>query len=132
MFVRGESVDFSIAFVTPLIGDVQKGDYVVFLWHGADSQEQGLKEGMQLVKRVGCMPKEKIVVSQYTAHCSNTELHAILQANSQGKAIYANIIDTYVPEHFFFAVGDSPMSYDSRYFGFVPMDSITHRVLFAF
>ncbi len=132
MFVQGDSVNLHFAFIQAFDGELSKNSYVVFRWRGEDPQRQGLKEGMSLVKRVGCMPNEQVTVSKENATCELEEFIPIPQQNSKGEALHSNRLSERIPEGSFFAVGDMANSYDSRYFGLIDIKQITHEVMFGF
>ncbi|EGY27060.1 hypothetical protein DA2_0656 [Desulfovibrio sp. A2] len=52
--------------------------------------------------------------------------------NSRGLPVAAALFDGQIPSGRVFLIGDIPKSYDSRFWGVVPITQLTHIVRFAF
>jgi len=134
MLVRGESVAVKLALISPWLAEseIKEGAYVVLRWVGEDPQGQGLEDGMSLVKKVGCLPGHDLRVTKDGAWCDGRYLMSVPDRNSRGLPVAAALFDGQIPSGRVFLIGDIPKSYDSRFWGVVPITQLTHIVRFAF
>lgn len=73
------------------------------------------------IKRVGCVPGEKIVLTEnYDFYCNDRYLGRALQEDSKGRKLEITDFRGLLPEGKYFMVGDILKSWDSKYFG--PID----------
>ncbi len=73
-----------------------------------------------IVKRIGCMPGDRLVSNGYNFYCNGDYL-----GEAKTDAPYAPFdFNGSVPPGKVFLVGDKDTSYDSRYFGFKPLNEI--------
>jgi hypothetical protein len=107
-------------------------EYVMVRWRGDDPQNQGITDGMDLVKRVGCKPGGMLSTRNAVVYCDEIFLGIALRGVvSREQTVTQFIFNGVVPGGKLFLVGDSADSYDSRYFGFVDIDQVFGRVVFG-
>ena len=73
-----------------------------------------------IVKRIGCMPGGKLVKAGYQYYCDGHFLGRAQEIQGHRPFDFSGI----VPPGMVFLVGDKDTSYDSRYFGFKPLNDI--------
>jgi type IV secretory pathway protease TraF len=107
-------------------------EYVMVRWLGDDPQNQGITDGMTLVKRIGCRPGGTLSTRNAMVYCDDTFLGIALRGVvSRDSEIKQFVFNGIVPDGKLFLVGDSADSYDSRYFGFVNTSQVYGRVVFG-
>lgn len=107
-------------------------EYVLLRWRGDDPQNQGITDGMSLVKRVGCKPGSILSTRNAMVYCDGVFLGIALRGVvSRAQEVKQFVFNGTVPEGKLFLVGDSADSYDSRYFGFVDTNQVFGRVVFG-
>ena len=77
-----------------------------------------------LVKEIGCLPGQRLVVSGRDCYCDGRFLGRALERGSDGRRVEQFEYNGTVPAGEYFMVGTHPHSYDSRYFGLVKRSSI--------
>jgi type IV secretory pathway protease TraF len=73
-----------------------------------------------IVKRIGCMPGERLVSDDGRYYCNDDFLGQAQMDATLPPFVYTGII----PPGQVFLIGDKETSYDSRYFGLKPLDDI--------
>lgn len=111
--VLSESVRYSVLWRVG--GSIGKGDYV-----NVPLPEAFRRSGRPkwMTKRVGCVAGEILRVGNGGHYCDGEWMGAVLRFGSDGKALHPFVWDGPVPAGKVYLVGDSPLSYDSRYLGF--------------
>jgi signal peptidase I len=131
ILVESKSLDIHVAIYEPGRTDVNLGDIVVFRWVGHDPQNKGLKDGMILVKKVGCMPGQKLDVTRLQYFCDGKAGSMLMQKDSRGNPVQPFLYHGEIPDGKFFMVGTHPMSYDSKYWGFADKSQIIGKVVWG-
>jgi len=129
ILVESRSLDIHVVIYEPGRMDINLGDIAVFRWVGPDPQNKGLKDGMILVKRVGCMPGQKLNVTRLQYFCDGKAGSMLMQKDSRGKPVRPFLYHGEIPDGKYFMVGTHPMSYDSRYWGFIDKSQIIGKVI---
>lgn len=125
------SLNHRVFFLTRTKGTIENGDYLVFKHKETSFVRKGLNpDNDRMVKKVGCSPGEILSVrTEKTFFCGSRELGTALDTDSKGRTLPLFQFNGTVPQDSFFMVGDSPRSFDSKYFGFVHADEIIYKVL---
>ncbi len=97
---------------------VKKGDYVFFPW-----SDPRLARGRELilVKRVACLPGERLLVGRGQAVCEGEVLGRLRTEPPPVE------FEGVIPEGKLFVMGDSEDSFDSRYFGLIDQSRLLAR-----
>lgn len=134
--VRYKSVKYSFTIWSDDIDSYrpERNDYILMKWPNALQEEVGLKEGDILIKRIGCVEGDTLEFNPHNNYfmCNGTYLGMGLEEmpNSKQKlSLFTFGEKMVVPKGMFFAVGDNPTSYDSKYFGFVDICDIMGKVV---
>lgn len=104
---------------------VENGDYVRF---PHQDKETGGKV-IYMMKRVGCRAGQALSVVGRDYYCDGGFIGRAKERNTKGEAVSNFVWNGTVPVGNFFAVADHRDSYDSRYYGFVPVEKITNKAL---
>jgi len=129
-FVVSESI-VPVVIIWEELSDYRfiNGDYIVFEWeHEGDAL--GVKKGDLLTKRVFCMPKQNLVFRNNQFFCDLKPSHLVQSKSRKNKPLSPFKWNGDVPEGSFFVEGDNPLSYDSKYFGFIDLKNIKGIVRF--
>lgn len=128
--ILSESVNAHIALIK-MGTTYHKDDYMVFCWRGIDPNQQSvLKQGMRLIKRVGCIAGENLQVSSTEVTCGDEILGLVRHKNIEGELLKAALYKGVIPEGYAFMIGDNYASYDSRYLGLIDTKDFIARVVF--
>ncbi len=124
LWVRGPSVNISLGLLRPGTPEVlYPGDYVLMAWKGEDHNGiSKLREGVTLIKKVGCLPGQHLKVTMRQADCDGVKIGHIRHEAMDGRPITPALFDGIIPSGKVFLLGEHYYSYDSRYFGLVPYD----------
>jgi type IV secretory pathway protease TraF len=126
------SIDYNLVWWIADADAWRDAEYVMVRWRGDDPQNQGITDGMSLVKRVGCKPGGVLSTRNAMVYCDEVFLGIALRGVvSREQEVKQFVFNGAVPEGKLFLVGDSADSYDSRYFGFVNTDQVFGRVVFG-
>lgn len=99
---------------------ITKGDLVV-----VDVLRPGGDGYVRTVKRVACTSGQRLSVSkEYAYLCDGVLLGSGKAVDSTGRQTTRFVYDGVVPKGKVFLMGDSVDSYDSRYYGFAPVESV--------
>lgn len=87
-------------------------------------------KGQTYTMRVVGLPGDKIRVSKEGVFVNDQEI--VTPNGPTSSAAPVHKLDTTIPESSYFMIGDNaPVSFDSRYFGFVQAEEIMGRILFV-
>lgn len=117
------SVHFHIYFHKP-VTEIKKDRYYILNYDGENYSGY-------ITKRVACLTGEKIYRRENTFYCGVNEIGRIVLTENLNGMKYPQY---YPPEsgeiltNGIFVVGDSLNSYDSRYFGLVPVENFKKEV----
>lgn len=110
-------------------GEIVKGDYVSVAI--PDGYKEYLPVALQsdgdiqmLSKRVACMPGDELVMESKGFSCNGDYLGSFLEETIEGKKLTPANITGPVPEGMVYVSGTHERSFDSRYFGLVPIDQL--------
>lgn len=132
VWVHGSSVNVTLGFMQPgMPQDIQVGDYVRMVWKGVDPNGVSkLREGTAIIKKVGCLPGQHLKVTLRQADCDGVKVGHIRHKTMDGKPISPALYDGVIPAGHVFLLGEHYYSYDSRYFGLVPVEWIQGSLTF--
>ena len=129
--IGSNSVKYRFAFWEEEPEFIEAGDYILFTWEGADPQGKGLKDGMTLVKKVGCLPGQALWMNATEGWCDDQFLATVKNTDFQGDSLRPFLFKGLVPAQSFFVIGDSEWSYDSRYWGFVAQKRVLGKIIWG-
>lgn len=92
-------------------------DYVVFEYNKIDYKNY--HSGKLFIKKIGCNSGQHLLVQDYKAVCNGRMIATILKKNEEGEILPNYSYNGVIPSSKFFALGEHPRSFDSRYFGLV-------------
>jgi signal peptidase I len=123
-FIYGIKVPFINKTVLP-IGDPKRGDIIVFIYP--------LDRKKDFIKRVIGLPGDEIRIANNRIHINGIpydDPHGVYgDTGGENK----NLGPFEVPEESLFVMGDNrDHSYDSRYWGFVPMESLKGKAMIIY
>ena len=97
----------------------EKGEFVMFKVAPDDPYVPD-PERFYLIKRIVCMPGEKIERKGLAFYCNGFEIGKAVTKTRDGKPLkpWEPKVEV-IPEDMFFVAGSHPRSYDSKYFGLV-------------
>jgi conjugal transfer pilin signal peptidase TrbI len=120
-FNRSNSLDFTLYWHKPIKGDIQKGRY--YLIEYKDDRYSGL-----INKKVACISGETVVRVNDMFLCNGNEfITTIKLTHDRGGNAYPQYMGRELVESAF-VIGDKANSYDSRYFGAVPIANFKREV----
>ncbi|WP_050569762.1 S26 family signal peptidase [Dickeya sp. NCPPB 3274] len=99
--------------------NVRQNDYVLFMF-----SHKLLPRPMMLTKRIGCMPGQHLVRRNQHFFCDDELIAIVFEFDSTGKKLPVFQYDGIIPAGKAFVVGDNEQSFDSRYWGFIPLDRV--------
>jgi len=129
--VTMRSVNLHAALYLPGERSLRQGDYALFRWQGDDPQGKGLKDGMILLKRVACGPGQRLKVTPVQFFCDGQAGEFLRLKDSKGRPVRPFLYNGIIPQGKYFMIGDNPLSYDSRYWGFIDKNQIVGKVIFG-
>ena len=104
---------------------VHNGDYISF--QRTDSLINGGRK-FAATKRAVCVEGENLRVSGFDYYCGDKYLGTGRDHLRDGRKLQHFVFNGPIPKGKFFAFGDHPDSYDSRYWGFLGTEEATERV----
>lgn len=132
LLVSGASVRIHFGLLSPGVPALVEGDYVLMSWQGKDHNEVShLKSGLKLVKRVGCLPGHRLRVTDTAAECDGKYIAHMRDRRMDGRPLKPFYFDGMLSNDQVFLIGDHFYSYDSRYFGPVPLGWLRGVVIFG-
>jgi len=121
----------------PDLGTLKDGDYITFdqyvpeAGHDLVVLNRAVPKGTNRVvtfrKRIGCSSGETLSVRGEDYFCGDNYLGRAKRESMQGDRLIPFIFNGRVPEKMYFAMGDHPDSFDSRYVGFIARDRIKEK-----
>jgi type IV secretory pathway protease TraF len=99
-----------------------KNDYVIFEYNKMDYKDY--HQGKLFIKRMGCDSGQHLLVTKDKAFCDGKAMATILEKNGEGKTLPHYEYNGTIQNDSFFALGEHPRSFDSRYFGLVDKKQI--------
>ncbi len=125
------SLDHRVFFLLPAPAKVELGDYLVFRHRDLSQVQPGLRaDHDQMIKKVGCLPGDHLVVDETNQFfCNGRLLGQAMEADSKGHPLPRFSFTGPVPADKLFMVGTHPRSYDSKYYGFINVHEISHQAL---
>jgi conjugative transfer signal peptidase TraF len=84
-----------------------------------------LPPGVSLIKVVVALPSDSVRVDESTVSVNGRVLGPVARCDSAGRVLVPFLFDGQVPTGYAFVATTAPLSFDSRYFGFVPLSSLT-------
>lgn len=133
LWVHGPSVDITLGLLEPGIPDeLEPGGYVLMVWRGIDPNGiSKLREGATIVKKIGCLPGQHLKVTLQQADCDGKKIGHVRHQTMDGKPISPVLYDGIIPLGKVFLMGEHYYSYDSRYFGLVPVEWLQGSLRFT-
>lgn len=134
--VRHHSVRYKMVIWTENKGDLKLsvGDYVLVPWKGEDPNGVGLKDGLLLVKRVGCLDGGVLSFDGHVMFCDNDWLGVPSGKTPESNKIlkpYPYASSQVLKSTEMFLIGDHQRSYDSRYLGLFSTQNVLGKVIFG-
>lgn len=131
-----ESVNGRIGYLTG--GTPTKGDYVNFLFThklfaGLPGLEEAFDESKQqyrLTKKIICQEGDLLETRGSLHYCNGEWTDTALDKTGSGKSLSLFVWNGQIPEGKAYVLGDSPESFDSRYWGFIEKDKLRKVALF--
>jgi len=101
---------------------IKRGDYVMFM---LSTRYINNGEPIRVIKKVGCAGGDTLTVKwERHYYCNNLYMGYAKEKSKKGEPVDAFSFNGKVPDNMLFVVGDSPDSYDSRYFGFIRKEDV--------
>ena len=125
-FSSTKSNNYRLFFATKNVKALKSGDYILFDF----SEDKHVREASEkfnttvLIKRVGCMPGENLIVVNRKYFCDGQYLCTAKRYSLTGKPLTNFVYNGTIPENKIFVFGENKDSYDSRYFGFIAKKKI--------
>jgi signal peptidase I len=90
-------------------------DYVVFEYNKINYKNY--HRGKLFIKKIGCDSGQHLLVQDHKAVCDGRIIATMLKKNEEGEVLPNYSYNGVIPSSKFFALGEHPRSFDSRYFG---------------
>ncbi|AEA33616.1 signal peptidase I [Hippea maritima] len=127
-FSATDSVGYHLFYISKNFKKIKKHDYVLFPIHETNIKEiqNELKKfkTIILVKQVACVPGDRLTVKGRKFYCNGQYLCTAKIRALDGEKINHFKFNGVVPNGYVFVLGKDVNSYDSRYFGFVPIKEV--------
>ena len=128
-FSATDSVGYHLFYITKHFKKIKRWEYVLFPMPKSNIKEiqkevRTFKTRM-LVKQVACLPGDRLTVKGRKFYCNGKYLCTAKVKALDGEKIKHFKFNGVIPKGYFFAYGNDVNSYDSRYFGLVPIKDIT-------
>lgn len=105
-----ESLTGSIFLIDKSDKKTVKGEFIAFAWNGAPP----IPNGITVIKRVTGITGDKIAVRNRFVFVNGESVGRAKELSRTGNAL-AVVSEGVIPHGYFFAAGDHPDSFDSRY-----------------
>ncbi len=99
-----------------------KNDFVVFSYE--KKEYKTYKKGKKFIKKIGCDSGDILTIKDSQVYCNNRLIATSFFKNKEGELLPQFDFNGIVPDNSFFALGEHPKSFDSRYFGLVDKKDI--------
>lgn len=126
----GESISGKV-FLKASVDSLNKNDYVIV----QTSPDDIFSKGSLITKKVVCSPGDVLEVVGYDYYCNLEYLGRAKLKSKTGIPVtpynpcgFGITCKYVIPEKFYFVMGESKDSYDSRYFGLVPKEKIVAKL----
>lgn len=124
------SLPYRVALLVKDVGDLHRGDYVVFAFEGrAQADYRGLRD-QPFFKIVRGLPGDAITVQGRVVAINGVPV-GVAKTHAYDRRPLAPIAPTVIPPGYFYVQGTSPDSFDSRYAasGLVRTEQVIGRAL---
>ncbi len=127
-FSATDSVGYHLFYITNHFKKIKRWEYVLFPIPKSNIREiqNELKtfKTRILVKQVACLPGDRLSVRGRRFYCNGKYLCTAKIKALDGEKIKHFKFNGKIPKGYFFAYGKDKNSYDSRYYGLVPIKNI--------
>lgn len=124
-----DSVGYHLFYITKHSKKIKRWDYVLFPMPKSNikeiQKETRTFKTRILVKQVACLPGDRLIVKGRKFYCNGRYLCTAKIKALDGEKIKHFKFNGVIPKGYFFAYGKDKNSYDSRYYGLVPIKDIT-------
>ena len=134
-FSPTNSVGYHLFYVIYDTHHIEKGDYVIFTINPQKIKVNEVRKELEkfnthkLIKQVACLHGDRLTVKGRRFYCNGRYLcTAKIKALDGEKLTHFNF-DGVIPKGYFFAYGKDKNSFDSRYFGLVPIKSVIAKAI---
>ena len=101
---------------------LKRGDYVMFT---LSTRYINNGEPIRAIKKVGCAEGDTLTVKwERHYYCNNLYMGYAKEKSKKGEPVEAFSFNGKIPDNMLFVIGDSPDSYDSKYFGFIRKEEV--------
>lgn len=127
-FSATDSVGYHLFYITKPYKKIKRWDYVLFPIHRTNIKE--IQKEMKsfktiiLVKQVACLPGDNLTVKGRKFYCNGKYLCTAKIKALDGERVKHFKFNGRIPKGYFFAYGKDKNSYDSRYYGLVPIKNV--------
>lgn len=134
-FTVTDSVGYHLFYVIYDTHRIEKGNYVIFTINPQKIEVNEVRKELEkfnthkLIKQVACLPGDKLDVKKSKFYCNGKYLGKAKKRALDGERLTHFKFDGVIPKGYFFAYGKDKNSFDSRYFGLVPMKSIIAKAI---
>ncbi len=127
-FSATDSVGYHLFYITKHFKKLKRWDYVLFPMpktHVKEIQKE-IKtfKTIVLVKQAACLPGDNLTVKGRKFYCNKIYLCTAKKIALNGEKLSHFKFNGIIPKGYFFAFGSNINSYDSRYYGLVPIKNI--------
>ena len=99
----------------------ERGEFIVFYFKGSEYYPRDYR----MIKQVVCLPGDMLEVdNRKRYYCNGVYIGTARDTDSKGKPVENFVWKGKIPEGNYFVMGVHPLSYDSRYWGFVEQKDI--------
>lgn len=121
VYNTSSSIPQRLFWVNEIDKTPERGEFIVFYFKGSEYYPRDFK----MVKQVKCLPGDTLNVdSQKRYYCNGIYIGTARDTDSKGKPVENFIWNGRIPQGNYFVMGVHPLSYDSRYWGFVEQKDI--------
>lgn len=109
------------------LSELKRGQFILFTYHGKPYPQYKLYDGTAVIKQIWGFPGDELVADGRHVYI-NGQLRAIaLHQDSKGRPVHPFVYKGKIPPHEIFVLAPHPLSFDSRYYGFVPVSWGIHK-----